>query len=157
MRGKLARNTLAEVALRITPACAGKTTVCAFLRWGRQDHPRVCGENLNLIASKLRGAGSPPRVRGKPQQLFEIFEQLRITPACAGKTLIGWSTDPAKWDHPRVCGENTLSAKLPSSSTGSPPRVRGKLLYRIKRKLYDRITPACAGKTRVEIMEPKVS
>ena len=52
-------------------------------------------------------------------------------------------------DHPRVCGENGLnSISLPRSS-GSPPRVRGKQIWLVVKMLSNRITPACAGKTRL--------
>ena len=70
----------------ITPACAGKTTVGELKVTVGEDHPRVCGENPYAIAhTGLRG-GSPPRVRGKPVCGLSVLQDLRITPACAGKT-----------------------------------------------------------------------
>ncbi|EHO16131.1 hypothetical protein HMPREF9623_01555, partial [Stomatobaculum longum] len=32
--------------MRITPACAGKTRIYECAPGRRQDHPRVCGENI---------------------------------------------------------------------------------------------------------------
>ena len=51
---------------------------------------------------------------------------LRITHACAGKSIVTLLIECVKLDHPRVCGE-----KLPmyfgiDDKLGSPPRVRGK-------------------------------
>ena len=51
--------------LRITPACAGKTTSHWFIYFLTKDHPRMCGENLALPAGKRTIVGSPPHVRGK--------------------------------------------------------------------------------------------
>ena len=48
-----------------------------------------------------------------------------------------------------MCGENGLnSISLPRSS-GSPPRVRGKPFLHTSAHTKGRITPACAGKTRI--------
>ena len=91
---------------RITPACAGKTGGAAygFNLW--QDHPRVCGENTLKQGFGDHVIGSPPRVRGKPA-IFTIGSvYVRITPACAGKTLTIAFTIELIRDHPRVCGEN---------------------------------------------------
>ena len=46
----------------------------------------MCGENKTAKIAVGKIVGSPPRVRGKPiVSSCENFE-LRITPACAGKT-----------------------------------------------------------------------
>ena len=55
----------AHPLVRITPACAGKTTFCSFSLLTGQDHPRVCGENSLKKPAYRRLPGSPPRVRGK--------------------------------------------------------------------------------------------
>ena len=74
----------------------------------------------------------------------------RITPACAGKTLIKVMKEGAVKDHPRVCGENYVTDMYSMLRRGSPPRVRGKLVLQRKKQLVTRITPACAGKTYCE-------
>ena len=48
VRGKLARFLDSNVAVRITPACAGKTNRGKRLPLFPQDHPRVCGENFSV-------------------------------------------------------------------------------------------------------------
>ena len=70
---------------------------------------------------------------------------IRITPACAGNSLRGKRAIPARWDHPRVCGEQTDEAVQMVMERGSPPRVRGTAQYYDVTNLQIRITPACAG------------
>ena len=50
-------------------------------------------------------------------------------------------------DHPRACGENPAGRTCSAGLRGSPPRVRGKLLFISSSLLRHRITPARAGKT----------
>ena len=50
---------------RITPACAGKTVFLVQMMKHHQDHPRVCGKNLNGYQTARLTPGSPPRVREK--------------------------------------------------------------------------------------------
>ena len=71
----------------------------------------------------------------------------RITPACAGKTPSTAFCHAGRADHPRVCGENLIYTAYRALSSGSPPRVRGKLQHSFECAHVYRITPACAGKT----------
>ena len=61
------------------------------------------------------------------------------------------------WDHPRVCGKNSIIAKLVSHVPGSPPRVREKPWMKQVRICTLRITPACAGKTGYNSSSEKTS
>ena len=92
---------------RITPAGAGKTYAFARGKAFRQDHPRRCGENVPLRQQRASCRGSPPQVRGKPDDDVYSRHKIRITPAGAGKT-------------------KPLSANA-VTGYGSPPQVRGKL------------------------------
>ena len=149
MRGKLRDSCRRCVGRGITPACAGKTLNLKSFISERKDHPRVCGENLIISRQDLSRRGSPPRVRGKLQAKKKYYEEQRITPACAGKTL-GCPAAPTRpEDHPRVCGENSSPFRALILYPGSPPRVRGKQFWRFSHRLRPRITPACAGKTGV--------
>ena len=67
----------------------------------------MCGENLSPFAKYENVIGSPPRVRGKLSKALYAHFYLRITPACAGKTVFIVCCLFVKKDHPRVCGENT--------------------------------------------------
>ncbi len=90
--------------------------------------------------------GSPPRVRGKLDLDNPNGDRIRITPACAGKIPCTYTGSNRRWDHPRVCGENTFYILHKTHLQGSPPRVRGKSSRIFGSKGRRRITPACAGK-----------
>ena len=113
-------------ALRITPACAGKSLSISFSVAFFRDHPRVCGEKAVAAAATVSEPG--------------------ITPACAGKRLGCHHWWMHKQDHPRVCGEKAIVENVPAVKTGSPPRVRGKVHNLARFWAGHRITPACAGK-----------
>ena len=72
---------------------------------------------------------------------------LRITPACAGRTLSNDVHRHCIWDHPRVCGKNRIRPKMCAMCLGSPPRVREELITLSTPYSSIRITPACAGRT----------
>ena len=147
MRGKLAEEPKSFNLRRITPACAGKTVMTAWIQDGDEDHPRVCGENFGSNSYACILVGSPPRVRGKRPGNDGVPDRIGITPACAGKTLQSLSPSPYTQDHPRVCGENQGRGRRAVRRGGSPPRVRGKLFHEGGADHRRRITPACAGKT----------
>ena len=46
-----------------------------------------------------------------------------------------------------MCGEKGFYIRCIAHKVGSPPHVRGKVYYYVYNKLYNRITPACAGKS----------
>ena len=109
-RGKLLLGTVVSAMMRNIPACAGKTSSSA-LRWnGAKEHPRVRGENCLLLISFWLRAGTSPRARGKHNHRTQPYYVGRNIPACAGKTgfrLVGLHD---KTEHPRVRGENLLTA-----------------------------------------------
>ena len=133
-----------------------------------RDHPRRCGENLNLSGFPNSLRGSPPQVRGKHMKSEKTKTEERITPAGAGKTIRRSEILPTPRDHPRRCGENALEIVLYLAHAGITPAGAGKtskeeLLQSLKRDhprrcgenvsvigygpLRFRITPAGAGKT----------
>ena len=100
------RSILRKYEQRITPACAGTTPSRRTARKTCWDHPRVCGNHQIWGRQPYLLRGSPPRVR-EPQVRPEVaFDYLGITPACAGTTNRGHSTDRGHEDHPRVCGNH---------------------------------------------------
>ena len=109
----------------------------------------MCGENVLIYHGLFMFLGSPPRVRGKPTMRKHYPQVLRITPACAGKTVELFEFGNAPEDHPRVCGENFTIRGVGTHYRGSPPRVRGKRPNGTNRNDERRITPACAGKTEM--------
>ena len=72
---------------RITPACAGNTTVVIFCKVYIRDHPRLRGEYCGIIKHIPLSLGSPPLARGIHIHSTRNFPTPGITPACAGNTL----------------------------------------------------------------------
>ena len=58
---------------------------------------RTCMESL---------VGSPPRAREGHMRYKASKKTIRITPACAGRTLPESSLKSTSWDHPRVRGKD---------------------------------------------------
>ena len=116
---------------RITPAYAGKRDRWFCCRRFFRDHPRVCGEKRTAQEISHRMLGSPPRMRGKARPASRSIAPSRITPACAGKRQHQLPGGHCKKDHPRVCGEKSGTARALGRRSGSPPRVRGKVLINL--------------------------
>ena len=146
VRGKDDGRLHVLVSVRITPACAGKSSSPISVSSDPRDHPRVCGEKAALPGISWTEKGSPPRVRGKVRKHRSVIRELGITPACAGKRDIQSSDAVRLRDHPRVCGEKRTRPCDRLSLVGSPPRVRGKAQGRRAPAPRAGITPACAGK-----------
>ena len=147
MRGKPRPSALCYFILGITPAYAGKTRTVSSSRRRCWDHPRVCGENMVKSEHSVPPTGSPPRMRGKPENNDRTKTLPGITPAYAGKTYYRHDHRRHQWDHPRVCGENCQKPYHAETELGSPPRMRGKLNADARRVELVRITTAYAGKT----------
>ena len=71
VREKLEHLGFAKHLGRITPACAGKTSIEWDITVDIGDHPRVCGKNLLFFLLVASVIGSPPRVREK--QSYEVI------------------------------------------------------------------------------------
>ena len=90
---------------------------------------------------------TPPRARGRRNGSRLPRHPVRITPACAGKTVGRHFENRRNPDHPRMRGENASYNNLPNTGFGSPPHARGRPLANKEGLLDVAITPACAGKT----------
>ena len=86
-------------------------------------------------------------MRGKAEPGFVLWVTSGITPAYAGKRFYEPLRAVTIWDHPRVCGEKWRKAVKTEQLTGSPPRMRGKVLPRAVLGPASGITPAYAGKS----------
>ena len=106
----------------------------------------MCGEKNIWVADVTTSIGSPPHVRGKALENGGGSLDVRITPACAGKSHFATNFHLNKRDHPRMCGEKSASIVQENCQLGSPPHVRGKVDGCAQLWPFDRITPACAGK-----------
>ena len=90
-------------------------------------------------------------MRGKDLYSVPFRDELRITPAYAGKSHIRSSLNAVSGDHPRVCGEKISFFFTGCSPRGSPPRMRGKVDLSLKVVCVLGITPAYAGKSRCNL------
>ena len=64
-RGKAALHVVLFQVHGITPAWAGKSHKCNFIKKILRDHPRVGGEKITSPICRESLPGSPPRGRGK--------------------------------------------------------------------------------------------
>ena len=85
-------------------------------------------------------------MRGKGVKESIQLSSVGITPAHAGKRSEGINPTIFGRDHPRACGEKRTPDPLRVMQTGSPPRMRGKVIPTNVREGVTRITPAHAGK-----------
>jgi len=132
-------------AVRITPACAGNSHRGIHTASTRQDHPRVCGEQLATATIDDDPIGSPPRVRGTDFNRFNFRPATQITPACAGNSVLRSAVHRRIRNHPRVCGEQSTKSQKSDIPLKSPPRVRGTAAGGSPHVSQAQITPACAG------------
>ena len=136
----------------ITPARAGKTQLDGTVLLSKRDHPRSCGKDVVpcQVVNPLRG--SPPLVRERQEEAKRRFDNFRITPARAGKTMNStWMTMKLQ-DHPRSCGKDHCAFHSFRSLLGSPPLVRERPAKGVMRMYWLRITPARAGKTNQDVL-----
>ena len=99
-----------------------------------EDHPRLCGEKLAGFQGRHQTKGSPPPMRGKAKTKAELQNEIRITPAYAGKS--------------------SFSPICILSIVGSPPPMRGKASSGAATWNGFRITPAYAGKSLLVVGYP---
>ena len=86
-------------------------------------------------------------MRGKVDWVSKNMDDLGITPAYAGKSSCHKKEARGNRDHPRLCGEKPASSSLVMFQPGSPPPMRGKVLCKPLYGVFQRITPAYAGKS----------
>ena len=152
-RGRLGRPLTFNGGRRITPACAGKTLDERLFQVLDRDHPRMRGEDSAQYTRRNRPAGSPPHARGRLAGLPRNIACTRITPACAGKTTSKQASTTFRRDHPRMRGEDGIEDLQAMLSKGSPPHARGRQYRLTAPEGFNRITPACAGKTPANAMK----
>ena len=112
-----------------------------------RDHPRLCGEKVKICLFGNDSSGSPPPMRGKEVVHDQKDLYGGITPAYAGKRGNQAYTRSKPEDHPRLCGEKISSLDKAFGLLGSPPPMRGKVLWSGGVCCPPGITPAYAGKS----------
>ena len=141
----------------IIPAYAGNTrgVLCGYR--GDGDHPRICGEHVCHASSYLSVMGSSPHMRGTPPACPDQGARRRIIPAYAGNTSSTTCWKQFAEDHPRICGEHTLSGIAERTGLGSSPHMRGTRRWHMGASCLRRIIPAYAGNTCGSISRPRLT
>ena len=88
VRGTVSCCVIDRLQIGITPACAGNRGRGWIPLHRQRDHPRVCGEQPPKGKLWNNSMGSPPRVRGTELHPEWLRQYKRITPACAGNSLV---------------------------------------------------------------------
>ena len=86
-------------------------------------------------------------MRGKGTFGVDTSTTTGITPAYAGKSMIGENAFYGTGDHPRLCGEKVGILIVQLCQLGSPPPMRGKGFFCRHSIIFAGITPAYAGKS----------
>ena len=86
-------------------------------------------------------------MRGKVIYRLTYLIAMGITPAHAGKSFRTTIRAEFCQDHPRTCGEKFVLCLHRNQMLGSPPHMRGKGQQGLFVFLFQRITPAHAGKS----------
>ena len=133
------------VQRRFIPACAGNSGIPLTKNSALAVHPRVCGEQPDVLIRTRTSCGSSPRVRGTVNDSTGTADNGRFIPACAGNSRHLLPVMPLAPVHPRVCGEQSKRRIRITSPRGSSPRVRGTGKARFQRRVPRRFIPACAG------------
>ncbi len=110
--------------------------------------PRVWGKRQLLDLQRSLHRFTPTRV-GKTYCLVlaDDLQPLRFTPTRVGKTCRRRRKRPSASVHPHACGENSIFANSAAATSGSPPRVWGKLVPLRAPTRLRRFTPTRVGKT----------
>ena len=156
MRGARALRATQSARPRIIPAYAGSTPRYGCKHDGPADHPRVCGEHIELSDGYRAFAGSSPRMRGAQNLIVILLVRFGIIPAYAGSTARQRGSRQARWDHPRVCGEHVTKETMSNCELGSSPRMRGAPVEDVPVRKLGGIIPAYAGSTAVRKLSPLV-
>ena len=135
------------VLRRITSACAEQTSPVSRGELKMWDHLRVCGADAAEARRLKTLVGSPPRVRSRLDGVRHGVLDAGITSACAEQTNTRTVCTLIPRDHLRVCGADRSGTVAPQLASGSPPRVRSRLIDSVLNGIKDGITSACAEQT----------
>ncbi len=137
---------------RITPACAGNTIYSKIFKSAFKNHSCVCRKYYLIEVPNSDVDESLLRVQEIHNSSFKTFIVGRITPACAGNTLKGFQTWICVWNHSCVCRKYMVRVSQLVNGRESLLRVQEIQLKSMSKQANKRITPACAGNTRSEII-----
>jgi len=99
------------------------------------------------------GRGSSPQVRGTGSVDRKRHCRKRFIPAGAGNRWPAAPRSRGRAVHPRRCGEQMTSPRLPAMRCGSSPQVRGTVPPDRPEPLHWRFIPAGAGNSKLRLCE----
>ena len=134
---------------RIIPAYAGSTRGTILRLGADRDHPRIRGEHISALISRLDRLGSSPHTRGARLATAGAAGGRGIIPAYAGSTPPRASRTSGTKDHPRIRGEHDCEFHHETGLAGSSPHTRGAPVRGDPARGAKRIIPAYAGSTRL--------
>ncbi len=114
---------------RNTPTYVGTTRGERNISVESQEHPHVCGDNVDPGPGGWRG--------------------VRNTPTYVGTTPPSSASPAAVTEHPHVCGDNKCASAFITAIFGTPPRMWGQLLQQRRWNVCERNTPTYVGTTAV--------
>ncbi|SDN73518.1 hypothetical protein SAMN05444921_13624 [Streptomyces wuyuanensis] len=140
-----------RAALR--PLClAGLSVACAHpgMRAGRV--AADCRSSCGSAPGRAGPRRVPPRARAGAGAEVLMEWMLGVTPACAGWSTTTRTSPSSGTSHPRVRGLEVPFEELPPVSAESPPLARAGFSPRHPLRLEPRVTPACAGFLRAQML-----
>ena len=146
-RGARAHRLLKPSGVCIIPAYAGSTTSPAQRLRAETNHPRIRGEHVRAVETRLPLDGSSPHTRGARRRPACASRPRGIIPAYAGSTGTAPSGLGNSGDHPRIRGEHPKGITRTRSPAGSSPHTRGAPEQRRRPSRGAGIIPAYAGST----------
>ncbi len=107
--------------------------------------PACAGNRESDTRSLSANSGSSPRARGTAMVICRRVRFYRFIPACAGNSQHESAPVRRQTVHPRVRGEQSISARHVFAGQGSSPRARGTGNALLPNGYGERFIPACAG------------
>ena len=138
-----------KICCRFTPTRVGNTSRTILARPNQTVHPHACGEYSTANTSPLSLLGSPPRVWGILVGRGIERARTRFTPTRVGNTTGKPRACIKSSVHPHACGEYRGHPLGHALHLGSPPRVWGIPLRRLRSPARTRFTPTRVGNTQM--------
>ena len=146
--GRLRLRRRDRPTLRFTPTRVGTTPSETAASRPPAVHPHACGDDEPATPSPVKVHGSPPRVWGRPYSVPATLAAQRFTPTRVGTTTSRPTRRRGAPVHPHACGDDKAAGRKSAASSGSPPRVWGRLREGRLVRASDRFTPTRVGTTR---------
>ena len=127
----------------------GNTTVRLGYKHFCAVHPHACGEHYAYGYSIVGISGSSPRMWGTQMYGLTYNDRLRFIPTHVGNTDEAHRTKNPSAVHPHACGEHISVRFLPTTYSGSSPRMWGTLISDLRDSVNGRFIPTHVGNTLI--------